>query len=141
VTRRDFLPTPERVERDLQLVHDAAGEALIDAYRWSYFATLGGSVTDSAKVRSVAADPTGSIAAGKERMRSRVADAAKKIASAVDMLRSARSECESVLRNLTPDTGYEPSVRHPRTASRADLTAAGEAQQRRTGRGEGFGEG
>ena len=141
MTRRDFLPTPERVERDLQLVHDAAGDALIDAYRWSYFATLGGSVTDSAKVRSVAADPTGSIAAGKERMRSRVADAAKKIASAVDMLRSARSECESVLRTLTPDTGYEPVTRHPRTASRADLAAAGEAQQRRTGRGEGFGEG
>jgi len=141
VSPRDFCPRPERIQRDLQFVHDAAGEALIDAYTWAFYAAHGGSVTDSAKVRSVAADPTGSIAAGKERMRSRVADAAKKIASAVDMLRSARSECESVLRNLTPDTGYEPTVRHPRTASRADLTAAGEAQQRRTGRGEGFGEG
>jgi hypothetical protein len=142
MTKRDYLPTPEQFERDLRRALTAGYHFLSTGeYRHVYYASLSGTVKDSAKVRSVAADPTGNIAAGKEKMRTRLAELAKTIGAAEDSLLAAEAECLRILRYLTPEVGYEPTMRHPRTASRADLSDAALAQGRRMARGEGFGEG
>ncbi len=142
MTRRDYLPSPDEFERDLRRALTAGYHFLTNGeYRHAYYASLSGTVGDSAKVRSVAADPTGNIAGGKEKMRTRLAELVKTIGVAEDALLAADAECRRIMRFVEGREGYEPDQRHPRTASRADLQDAALAQSRRMARGEGFGEG
>lgn len=137
--RKERFPTVAQIAHELALVHDAHGSALLDAYGWAAGYALSPNVGESAKVRAVAADPTGSVAGTKERDIQAVIKAAEEITDAVDALRRARGRLERVMRHGEQD-GYEPERRFPRTASNADLAESHEAQDRRAVAGGGFGE-
>lgn len=138
--RRQRFPTVDQIAHELRLVHDAHGDELLNAYGWASSYALSPNVGESAKVRAVAADPTGAVAGSKERDITAVIEAAKEITDAVDGLRRARARLERVMRHGERD-GYEPERRFPRTASNADLAEAREAQGRRRMAGGNYGEG
>ncbi len=138
---RDYLPKPDEFERDLRRALTAGYHFLTGGeYRHAYYASLSGTVGETAKVRSVAADPTGNIAAGKEKMRKGLHELVEESATAMDVLLGLDGRARRILRYAERPEGIEPDRRHPRTVSREQLAESVAAQRQRMARGDGYGE-
>lgn len=148
--RRERLPSPSDVARDIQAVRAAisgsAGlESLEDEYRWAYNASLQPSIGEGSKSGpTIGADgsvpgSTAATAAGKEWMRKKLASAAERISRLRSDAMAARDDIESAMRTLTP-RDIPPTGVFPRTVSKAELEQSQEAQDRRTRSGRGWGE-
>ena len=144
----------------LQVAADA--NYFADQYEWAYPASITRTVGDEAKVRSHAADPTGSVALdgylertngdrdlrGKAALRKQMERSNREVSLAIaklaSVLDSEARKLEKAMEHLKPG----PSARNPRfekaivgdtTLGKAEMVATVEAQERRTARGERFG--
>ena len=135
---------------------------LADEYHWAFNAAHAQTVGDEAKVRSHAADPTGSVALdgylerserdreqrGKAALRRQMdkshREAILAISKLSNVLDGEARKLEKAMSHLKPG----PSVKNPRfenpvvgdsTLGKEEMTATLEAQERRWSRGERFG--
>lgn len=163
--RRTVRPEPREFRRHLKeeiLGLFTEARYLGDEYEWAYRAAHAKTVGDEAKVRSHAADPTGSVAldgylertngdhdvrgkaALKKQMERSNREVMLAIAKVANILDGEARKLEKAMEHLKPG----PSVRNPRfekaivgdtTLGKAEMVATIEAQERRHARGERFG--
>lgn len=143
---RPTAQKPTDVARTLSLIAEELEpvrlQGIEDDYRWAYHALYDRHVGDSAPVRTSASDPVLNLMEneGKQSRRDQLGAAAKKLESALNLVREAFNEIRSAIPDPRPSATPLGPDRMPPMITRAEHQASVAAQSRRRVAGEGFGE-
>lgn len=141
--RRSGTPAPRPGEIAVQ-IKVLLGELVrfLAAYRYAHIAGYGPAVTGDGGRRADVSDPTGNLAASPARDRPREAcrQAHANLTEALAAIRSATYVLDRVMTAIDPPPSANLRHEDQYRVGRAELAASKAAQDRRAGRGEGFGE-